>query len=58
MLFSMIDTDQIRSNPAQVKALTSLEPEEFDALLAPFKHRWHQCHKHYTLLGKRRKSRA
>jgi hypothetical protein len=51
----MIDTDQIRSNPAQLKALTSLEPEEFDALLSPFRHRWHQYHKHYTLLGKRRK---
>lgn len=53
----MIDTDRILSDPAQLKALTSLLPEEFHALLRPFRHRWHQYHKHFTLLGKRRKRR-
>lgn len=51
----MIDTEKILQEPSQLKALTSLLPEEFSALLRPFEHRWHQYHKHYSLLGKRRR---
>lgn len=50
-----MDTERILSNARQLKALTSLLPEEFHALLRPFRHRWEQYHKHYSLLGKRRK---
>lgn len=51
----MIATDQILKNATQLKALTSLLPEEFLALLQAFAHRWHQYHKHFSLRGKRRK---
>lgn len=51
----MIDTKSILNNTTQFKALTSLLPEEFYALLRPFRHRWNQYHKHFSLLGKRRR---
>jgi hypothetical protein len=53
----IITHDKYRKNtrsPDQLKALTSLLPEEFYALLSPFQHRWYQYHKHFFLLGKRR----
>jgi len=51
----MIGTEKILKDATQLKALTSLLPEEFSALLRPFEHRWDQYHKHYSLLGKRRR---
>lgn len=51
----MLNIEKILNNERQFKALTSLTLEEFEALLRPFRHRWYQYHKHYTILGKRRK---
>lgn len=51
----MIATDKIRKDSTHLKALTSLLPAEFSALLGPFQHRWEQYHKHYSLVGNRRR---
>jgi hypothetical protein len=51
----MIDIDRLVSNTKQLKALTSLLPHEFEALLNVFSTRWYQHYKHYTIVGKRRK---
>ena len=51
----MLNIEKILSNEVQFKALTSLRIEEFQALLSPFRHRWYQYHKHFTIFGKRRK---
>lgn len=37
-------------------SLTSLYPEEFDYLLPTFSQEWYKYHKHFDMLGKRRKA--
>lgn len=37
-------------------SLTSLYPEEFDYLLSTFSQEWYKYHKHFDMLGKRRKA--
>lgn len=51
----MIDVERILKNETQFKALTSLSLDEFAALLNPFRHRWQQHYKHFSIHGKRRK---
>lgn len=51
----MINIERILNNETQFKALTSLELKEYEALLGHFRHRWYQYHKHFSILGKRRK---
>lgn len=51
----MINIERICNNEAQFQALTSLKLDEYAALLQPFRHRWHQYHKHFSMLGNRRK---
>lgn len=51
----MINIEKILSNETQLLALTSLRLEEFEFLLTHFRHRWYQRHKHFSILGKRRK---
>lgn len=55
ILLHMIDIEKILSNETQFKALTSLHLDEFETLLKHFGHRWYQYHKHFSILGKRRK---
>lgn len=51
----MMDIEKILSNERQLQALTSLQREEFEALLVPFRQRWEQYHKHYSIMGYRRR---
>jgi len=52
----MIDIKKILENETQLKALTSLQLNEFTALLRHFRPRWQQHYKHFSILGHRRKS--
>lgn len=51
----MINIEKILENETQLKALTSLQLDEFSALLSHFRHRWQQRYKHFSILGYRRK---
>ena len=50
-----MDLDKILDTPRQLQALTSLRVEEFEELLAVFRHRFEQKYKHFTMRGMRRK---
>jgi hypothetical protein len=43
-------------NDKSFLSLTSLYPEEFDYLLPTFSQEWSKYHKHFDMLGKRRKA--
>lgn len=43
-------------NDKSFLSLTSLYPEEFDYLLPTFSQEWYKYHKHFDMLGKRRKA--
>ena len=36
----MLSYDRLKNNPRVLRALTSLDPEEFDTLLIPFEQAW------------------
>ena len=48
--------EEIYQNEKSFLSLTSLYPDEFDQLLAPFAGHWYQHHKHFDTFGKRRKA--
>lgn len=46
-----MDYQNLKQHPSQFLALTSLLPDEFDALLAQFTPRWERYHRYRTLEG-------
>lgn len=54
----MLDCKDIKQNPKQFLALTSLLVEEFERLLEAFQPRWETYYRHHTLEGARRKHPA
>lgn len=52
----MMNYITIYQNKKKFLSLTSLYPQEFDELLAPFAQEWYKYHKHFDAHGKRRKA--
>lgn len=51
-----MNTHKVTKNAAQLRALTTLDPDEFDRLLKPFKREFRRHRKMYKIKGKRRRT--
>ena len=52
----MVNYETIYQNKKKFLSLTSLYPQEFDTILPVFAAQWYKYHKHFDMLGKRRKA--